>query len=598
MAAQILPEQVFPVSAEQLAALQTVTADFTSQQLAWLSGYLWGRGNTSVQTAILPASNTTDSDIITIISASQTGNARRVCEELKTRFLSEKFVVNLVNAGEYKYKQLAREKIVIIVTSTQGDGEPPEEAVAFYKYLHSSKRPDLSGTAYAVFSLGDSSYEKFCQAGIDFDTQLRKAGATELVPRADADVDYQPAAAAWTDALTQVLKERGIAAGDPSQTTAQAVSVTENRYSKDAPLTASLSVNQKITGRNSLKDVRHIEISAEDSGLHYQPGDSLGVWFENDPALADEIISLLHADAATEITVSGNTCTLREALIRHLELTQNNGVTVSKYAQLSQHDALSALISDKQAALYYAQKTPVAEMLRQAPSRPSAQAFAGILRPLTPRLYSISSSQAEADDEIHLTVGVVRYDTDGRARTGGASGFLADHIQEGGDVRVFIEPNDNFRLPADPDVPVIMIGAGTGIAPFRAFMQQRENDGASGKNWLFYGNQHFTEEFLYQTEWQRYVRDGVLTQISLAWSRDKPVKTYVQDKLREQGADVWRWIEDGAHIYVCGNAGLMARDTEDALLEIISRYGNRDHESADEFLSELRTARRYQRDVY
>lgn len=344
MAAQILPEQVFPVSAEQLAALQTVTADFTSQQLAWLSGYLWGRGNTSVQTAIIPASNTTDSDIITIISASQTGNARRVCEELKTRFLSEKFAVNLVNAGEYKYKQLAREKIVIIVTSTQGDGEPPEEAVAFYKYLHSSKRPDLSGTAYAVFSLGDSSYEKFCQAGIDFDTQLTKAGASALVPRADADVDYQPAAAAWTDALTQVLKERGIAAGNPPPVVVQAVSATENRYSKDAPLTAFLSVNQKITGRNSLKDVRHIEISAGDSGLHYQPGDSLGVWFENDPVLADEIISLLHADAATEITVSGRTYTLREALIRHLELTQNNGVTVSKYAQLSQHDALSALV--------------------------------------------------------------------------------------------------------------------------------------------------------------------------------------------------------------------------------------------------------------
>lgn len=353
MATQESPEPVFPVSAEQLAALQSVTAGFTSQQLAWLSGYLWGRGNTSVQTAISPAVNTTEHDIITIISASQTGNARRLCEELKTRFLSEKFSVNLVNAGEYKYKHLSREKIVIIVTSTQGDGEPPEEAVAFYKYLHSAKRPDLSGTAYAVFSLGDSSYEKFCQAGIDFDAQLTKAGATALLPRVDADVDYQSAAAAWTESLTQVLKSRGIDAGAPPQTVVQTVTAAENRYSKTSPLTASLSVNQKITGRNSLKDVRHIEISMEDSGLRYQPGDSLGVWFENDPALADEIISLLHADAATEITVSGKTYTLREALIRHLELTQNNGVTVSKYAQLSQHEALSALISDKQAALHY-----------------------------------------------------------------------------------------------------------------------------------------------------------------------------------------------------------------------------------------------------
>ena len=290
--------------------------------------------------------------------------------------------------------------------------------------------------------------------------------------------------------------------------------------------------------------------------------------------------------------------TLRDALTHHLELTQNTPLIVEKYANLSKDETLLGLISDKQALLHYAQNTPIVDMVRQAAAQPTAQEFVELLRPLTPRLYSIASSQAETEDEVHITVGVVRYDIDGRARTGGASGFLADRLKEGDELRIFIEHNDNFRLPDDSTKPVIMIGPGTGIAPFRAFMQQRDNEEATGKNWLFFGNPHFVEDFLYQVEWQRYVKEGLLTNISLAWSRDQAQKVYVQDKLREQGEEVWHWIEEGAHIYVCGDANHMARDVEQALLEIISQYGNMDSESADEFLSELRVERRYQRDVY
>lgn len=586
---------------EQLARLQTAVDDFSSHQLAWLSGYLWGMVNQNTVTSTPVSAPVPQDETITIISASQTGNARRLSEQLREKLLSEKLNVNLVNAGDYKFKQIAQEKILVIVASTQGEGEPAEEAVALYKYLHSKKAPSLNETAYAVFALGDSSYEKFCQAGKDFDTQLAQLGAKPLLARIDADVEYQAIADAWIEELSQLLKARVPTQSTHQLVAAQVGSVDEihsSPYTKTSPLTASLSVNQKITGRGSLKDVRHIEIDLGDSGLRYQPGDALGVWFDNDPALVEELVSLLWLTGDEKVQVAEQSYTLRDALTHHLELTQNTPLIVEKYANLSKDETLLGLISDKQALLHYAQNTPIVDMVRQAAAQPTAQEFVELLRPLTPRLYSIASSQAETEDEVHITVGVVRYDIDGRARTGGASGFLADRLKEGDELRIFIEHNDNFRLPADSTKPVIMIGPGTGIAPFRAFMQQRDHEEATGKNWLFFGNPHFVEDFLYQVEWQRYVKEGLLTNISLAWSRDQAQKVYVQDKLREQGEEVWHWIEEGAHIYVCGDANHMARDVEQVLLEIISQYGNMDSESADEFLSELRVERRYQRDVY
>lgn len=595
------PISALPISMEQLARLQTAVDDFSSHQLAWLSGYLWGMVNQNTVTSTPVSAPVPQDETITIISASQTGNARRLSEQLREKLLSEKLNVNLVNAGDYKFKQIAQEKILVIVASTQGEGEPAEEAVALYKYLHSKKAPSLNETAYAVFALGDSSYEKFCQAGKDFDTQLAQLGAKPLLARIDADVEYQAIADAWIEELSQLLKARVPTQSTHQLVAAQVGSVDEihsSPYTKTSPLTASLSVNQKITGRGSLKDVRHIEIDLGDSGLRYQPGDALGVWFDNDPALVEELIGLLWLTGDEKVQVAEQSYTLRDALTHHLELTQNSPLIVEKYANLSKDETLLGLISDKQALLYYAQNTPIVDMVRQAAAQPTAQEFVELLRPLTPRLYSIASSQAETEDEVHITVGVVRYDIDGRARTGGASGFLADRLKEGDELRIFIEHNDNFRLPADSTKPVIMIGPGTGIAPFRAFMQQRDNEEATGKNWLFFGNPHFVEDFLYQVEWQRYVKEGLLTNISLAWSRDQAQKVYVQDKLREQGEEVWHWIEEGAHIYVCGDANHMARDVEQALLEIISQYGNMDSESADEFLSELRVERRYQRDVY
>ncbi|KFK93457.1 MULTISPECIES: NADPH-dependent assimilatory sulfite reductase flavoprotein subunit [unclassified Serratia (in: enterobacteria)] len=596
------PTSLLPLTPEQLARLQATIGEYSPTQLAWLSGYFWGMVNQqpgAVATVpAVPAAAAASS--ITVISASQTGNARRLAEQLRDDLLAAKLSVTLVNAGDYKFKQIAQERLLVVIASTQGEGEPAEEAVALHKFLHSKKAPKLTDTAFAVFGLGDTSYENFCQSGKDFDAKLAELGAERLVERIDADVEYQALALAWRKQVVEVMKGRAPTENSvPGVLAAGAVALQgSNLYSKEQPLTAQLAVKQKITGRASDKDVRHLEIDLADSGLRYQPGDALGVWFDNDPELVNELVQLLWMKGDEPAEVEGKTLPLREALRSHFELTQNTTPIVEKYAALSRDEKLISLLADKTKLQHYAHNTPIVDMVRQAPADLHAEQLIGLLRPLTPRLYSIASSQAENENEVHITVGVVRYDINGRARAGGASSFLADRLEEEGYLRVFIEHNDNFRLPANPETPVIMIGPGTGIAPFRAFMQQREADGATGNNWLFFGNPHFTEDFLYQTEWQRYVKDGLLTRIDLAWSRDQPHKVYVQDKLREQGAEIWRWIQQGAHIYVCGDANRMAKDVENTLLALVAEHGGMDTEQADEFLSELRFERRYQRDVY
>jgi sulfite reductase (NADPH) flavoprotein alpha-component len=595
------PGSLLPLSPEQLARLQAATTDFNTTQMAWLSGYFWGMVNQTPGAVAAPAPVQAETPTITLISASQTGNARRLAEQLRDDLLAAKLSVNLVNAGDYKFKQIGQEKLLVVVTSTQGEGEPPEEAVALHKFLLSKKAPKFEGTAFAVFGLGDTSYEFFSKAGKDFDERLAELGAERLLDRVDADVEYKDQANAWRQQITEILKARV-----PSQSPAQAAVtaagsvnlVDSSPYTKEEPLVASFAANQKITGRDSDKDVRHIEIDLGDSGLRYQPGDALGVWFENDDELVQELLQLVWLKGDEPVEVQGKTLSLAEALKTHFELTVNTPQIVEQYAALSRNDALLALAGDKPKLQSYAQSFPIVDMVRQAPTELNAEQLTGLLRPLTPRLYSIASSQAENENEVHITVGAVRFEIDGRQRGGGASTWLADRIEEDGEIRVFIEHNDNFRLPANPETPVIMIGPGTGIAPFRSFMQQRDNDGAGGKNWLFFGNPHFTDDFLYQVEWQKYVKDGLLTNIDLAWSRDQAEKVYVQDKIRAKGAEVWSWLQEGAHLYVCGDANRMAKDVEQALLDVVVEHGGMDRETADEFLSELRIERRYQRDVY
>ncbi|VAX77108.1 Sulfite reductase [NADPH] flavoprotein alpha-component [Serratia symbiotica] len=595
MTTQAPPNSLLPLTPEQLGRFQVAIGEYSPAQLLWLSGYLLGRINQSALTTQLGATS------ITIISASQTGNARRLAEQLRDDLLAAKLTANLINAGDYQFKHIVLERVLLIIASTQGEGEPAEEALALHKFLFSKKAPKLNDTSYAVFGLGDTSYENFCKSGKDFDAKLACLGAERLVERVDADLDYQKLAITWRKKLVDVLKTRSsLENSAPGVLVRGLVSQQLNHscYSKEKPLIAKLSLKQKITGRGSDKDVCHIEIDLGNSGLRYRPGDALGVWFDNDPALVDELVQLLSLKCDELVTVGGKILQLAEALRSHFELTQNTRRIVEKYAVISGDPRLISLLADQATVQKYAHNTPIVDMVRQAPADLTTDQLISLLRPLTPRLYSIASSQAEIASEVHITVGVVRYDIKGRARAGGASSFLADRVEEDGHLRVFIEPNDNFRLPADPGTPVIMIGAGTGIAPFRAFMQQRNAESATGKNWLFFGNPYFTEDFLYQVEWQRYVKDGLLTRIELAWSRDQQDKVYVQDKLREQGVEVWRWIQEGAYIYVCGDASRMAKDVENTLLALVSEHGKINAEQADEFLSELRLERRYQRDVY
>ncbi|WP_071912982.1 assimilatory sulfite reductase (NADPH) flavoprotein subunit [Aeromonas sp. SCS5] len=584
-----------PLSDEQQRQLSQVLATLNTQQLAWVSGYLYGLSQTGLQPAVTGAAVSSPSGSLTILYGSQTGNAKGVATAIKAQAEARGLPVTLASMADYKPKQLKKESHLLVVVSTYGEGEPPESAVDLHDQLKKGKIGKLEGLKFAVLGLGDSSYEFFCQTGKDFDDFIAKAGAERIHELASLDVDYQDAAKAWSEQALNAITATLTTGTASSVASAVQQVVGHSQYNKENPFPARLSVNQKITGRDSTKDIRHIEINLEESGLSYQPGDALGVWFDNDAELVGEVQALTGL-SGDEATAHG---TLRAALTGHFELTRLHGGFITGLADISGNAALKDLAGDKAQVNALVASAQIVDVLKRFPTALTAEQLLGLLRPLTPRLYSIASSQREVEEEVHLTVGVVRYpQEDGTLRSGGASSFLADRLEEGAEVRVFVEHNDNFRLPANPDTPVIMVGPGTGIAPFRAFMQEREAIGASGKNWLFFGNPHFTQDFLYQVEWQRYVKSGLLSKISLAFSRDQAHKIYVQDRLREAGLELYQWLEAGAHFYVCGDANKMAKDVQEALLDVIAEHGHKSREEAEEYLSELRRAKRYQRDVY
>ena len=592
-----------PLPTEILNLLPTLTP----LQLAWLSGYAWSQASGVEQPLVgqhLAANLTALSAepfSITVLSGSQTGNAKSVADKVAAELTEAGIAVKRVALKDYKAKTIADEKYLLLVTSTQGEGEPPEEGVVLHKLLNGKKTPKLTELQFAVLGLGDSSYPNFCQAGKDFDQRFAELGATRLFERVDADLDYSATAEQWIRDIVAIIKEKAAQASPVVQSIATATTALvakESQYNKANPFPATLITNQKITGRQSDKDVRHLEFDLAGSDLHYQAGDALGVWFDNDPQLVDEILSLAQIDPTTEVTIERKTQTISTALLSHLELTQNTPAFVKGYAALANNEQLNGLVADNQALQELVQRTPIVDVLHKFPTKLTAEQLVSLLRPLTPRLYSISSSPAEVGEEVHLTVGVVRFEHEGRARSGAASSFLADRVEEDGAVRVFVEHNDNFRLPNDMTKPIIMVGSGTGVAPFRAFMQQRVADEASGKNWLIFGNPHFASDFLYQTEWQQFAKEGFLHKYDFAWSRDQEKKIYVQDKIRENSTALWQWLQEGAYFYVCGDASKMAKDVEQALLEVIAKEGNLSPDEAEDYLNELREEKRYQRDVY
>lgn len=594
--------QANPLPPELSVQLSTLSPT----QLAWLSGYCWaqsqGISGIATQPSALQTAASTVSRRVLVLSASQTGNARSVAESLHAKLQAAGVEARLSSAGDFKSKTLPDEDIILLVTSTQGEGEPPEEALPLYKFIYGKKKPDLSKLTFTVLGLGDSSYPNFCQAGKDFDAKFAELGAGRLNDLGICDLEFQADADAWIAAVVPKVAELTAQAASPSITAAPNSSATPSNdaiYTKEKPYTATLSVRQKITSRDAEKDVEHIEIDLSGSGLHYQAGDALGVWPLNSADLVQEILDLNQLNGNETVQLSdGRETDIRTALTESADITQNTPAFVQQYAELTNNEELKTIAADKSQLDAYLAATPPVGVFAAHLHPLDAQTLYSLFRPQTPRLYSIASAQDEVGEEVHLTVGVVRFDHHDHTYTGAASGYLGERLKEGSKIRVFVEPNPNFRLPQNGDTPIIMIGAGTGIAPFRSFMQQRAANGDSGKNWLFFGNQRLADDFLYQLEWSEWRKDGLLTRADLAWSRQGEHKVYVQHKIAERAAEVWSWLQQGAHIYVCGDAARMARDVENALIEVIETQGKLSRDEAEDYLNDLREDKRYQRDVY
>ncbi|KJR32530.1 sulfite reductase [NADPH] flavoprotein, alpha-component [Vibrio navarrensis] len=594
-----------PINDSQLNQLQQTISQLSPQQMAWVSGYFWGLSQSQTLGASAPLTQATaltaakPAGKLTIIFASQTGNAKGVAEALEHEAQAAGIAVQLFDASDYKGKDLAKETHVIFVASTNGEGEAPDNALELHEFLQSKKAPKLPSLQYGVIGLGDSSYEFFCQTGKDFDAFLEKLGAKRFIERVDCDVDYDAPAAEWRAKALESVKEALVSSqAQVVQLPVGHAATSHSQYNKQNPYTATLLTSQKITGRDSGKDVRHIEIDLADSGLTYQPGDALGVWYENSAQLANVVAAAVGLSGVESVEVDGESLSLHSALVSKYEITGANPQFVTKFAELSGSKKLQKLVEDKDKLREYAANTQIVDVLKEKKTKLSAEQLISLLRRLTPRLYSIASSQSEVDEEVHLTVGIVEYDVDGEVRQGGASSYLGQRLEEGETVKVFIEHNNNFKLPQDDSTPVIMIGPGTGIAPFRSFIQERDNRGADGKNWLFFGDRTFTQDFLYQVEWQKYLKSGILTRLDVAFSRDQHEKVYVQHRVLEQAEQVWQWLQDGAYVYICGDATRMAKDVHEALLVVAQQQGGLSREKAEEYFNELRKAKRYQRDVY
>jgi len=586
-----------PLSELQLSQLQQAMAGLDPMQTAWVSGYLAGASQAPVSAQATVSSGQS----LTILYGTQTGNCKGVAEQAAAVAEAKGIAHRVISMADYKVKTIKDESHLLVIASTNGEGEAPDDAIDLHEFLATKKAPKLASLKFAVLGLGDSSYEFFCQTGKDFDQRISALGATAIAERLDADVDYDQVTPDWLEnVLTEIEKtiEKGGVASAPVASAAGAA--TANRYDKQNPFTASLLTSQKITGDRSAKDVRHIEIDLEGSDLSYTAGDALGVWFKNDEALVAQLIAKLGLDAATEVSVDEQTVSLSDALIASYELTGTHPAFVEGYATLTDNSELLAIATDKNALRDFANTHQIIDVIsEEGNDKVTAEGFLSLLRRISPRLYSIASSQTEVEEEVHLTIGSVLFENEqGEQRSGGASGFLNHRLEEGGEVSVFIEDNHNFRLPANPETPIIMVGPGTGIAPFRSFMQEREATDATGKNWLLFGDQTFNEDFLYQVEWQTHLKSGLLTKLDLAFSRDQAKKIYVQDRLKENAIEVYQWLQEGAHFYVCGDANRMAKDVHSALIEIISEQGNKNLEDAEQELNELRKAKRYQRDVY
>ncbi|WP_042457001.1 assimilatory sulfite reductase (NADPH) flavoprotein subunit [Neobacillus dielmonensis] len=590
-----------PFNQEQAELLNRLLPTLTDSQKLWLSGYLAASQFTSVQGTPSTPTATVTKDV-TILYGSQTGNSQGLAKKAAKTLEGNSFQVTLSSMSDFKPNNLKKVKNLLVIVSTHGEGDPPDNAISFNEFLFSKRAPKLNDLHFSVLALGDSSYEFFCQTGKNFDARLEELGGTRLYPRFDCDVDYEEPAGEWLEGVVSSLNESEGGSAAPASITAPQ-SAVETEYSRTNPFKAEVLENINLNGRGSNKETRHLELSLEGSGLSFAPGDSLGIYPENDPELVELLLADLKWSPEDSVTINkqGEVLSLREALTSYYEITVLTKPLLEKVSQLTNNAGLKDLLTPENAQQLkqYLSGRDLLDLVRDYGAwGESAQEFVSLLRKIPARLYSISNSLTANPEEVHLTIGAVRYEANGRQRKGVCSTLTAERLQLGDKVPVFVQHNENFKLPQNSDAPIIMVGAGTGVAPFRSFMQEREEAGADGKSWLFFGDQHFRTDFLYQIEWQKWLKNGVLTKMDVAFSRDTDEKVYVQHRMLEHSKELFQWLEEGAYVYICGDEKNMAHDVHQTLISIVEQEGNMTREQAETYIAELQQQKRYQRDVY
>lgn len=578
-------------------------APFTGEQRIWLSGFMAGLhsrlADQAQANAVAAGAGTAGRSVINILFGTQTGNAEIVAEEAATAARAQGLEPVLLGLDDVDMARLAGMERVLIVTSTYGEGEMPDNAHSFWHALSADTMPRLESTSFAVLALGDTAYDGFCQAGKLIDTRLEQLGARRLAARLDCDVDYEKPSAGWISATLPLYPRAPGDDATAAPSPAPAPRPTRSEWNRRNPYPARIAVSRRLSGEDSGKDIRHYEFDLGDSGLVYEAGDALGVVPHNDPRLVNALLGRLGATGEEASTVAD--ASLAQALSHHLEIRTPSRELVAAIEAQAGDEQLTHVLrhGDKEALDDWLWGKDVLDLLNLNPALGiDAPTFLGWLKPLQHRAYSISSSPLAHAGSVHLTIATVRWQANGRQHGGVCSTYLAERLSQGDTAGIFISPNKAFRPPSDPQAPMIMVGPGTGIAPFRGFLHHRRSEGAPGRNWLFFGDQHQESDFIYADELAALSKDGTLTRLDLAFSRDQAEKIYVQTRMRENGRDLFAWLEEGGHFYVCGDASRMARDVEQALLDVIATHGGMSPEAAGDYLARLRREKRYQRDVY
>ena len=594
------------LSAAQLDLLTKLTNSLNKEQQVWVSGYMAGfsAGNGG-QIAVQQTNSTTISaqSTLTILYGSRTGNGESLAKKAKRLAEEQGVNVALKSMESYRVRDLQNEKNLLIIVSTHGEGVPPFSAQELHTFIYGKRAPRLAELNYAVLALGDTSYFHFCKTGKDFDEQLEKLGANRVAPILTCDLDFEQPAGEWIKSalknfdadIKSKWQPASISAGNTESSSSENEAV---KYTKKNPFQAPVFEKISLHGKPTERQTLHLELATDDKGLTYEPGDSAGVIPLNPKGLIEEVLKVTSLAGEEELEINGAKTTLYEALRRNFELSKITTDVVNRFLAFAPNAKLQELAANAEQFKDYLYGRDIVDLFQDFPAKVTPFDLSSLLRTIQPRSYSISSSPLACPGELHLTVSVVNYENSGRSRRGACSSYLSEVAVENEHVPIFIESNPNFRLPKNEETPIVMIGAGTGIAPYRAFVQHRELSEKRGKSWLFFGNRNFETEFLYQTEWQNFLKTGALTKMSVAFSRDGAKKEYVQHRLIENSAELFKWLQDGAYFYICGDMNNMAGDVQKALVKIVEKEGALNSEDAQEYITNLQREKRLQLDVY